>query len=235
LTDKLPANAYVYDHEKLYNKVLKTTDKDRFIDLRKLLKEKSKEDRVYFHTDHHWTLNGAYEGYLAYTNYLETGKVQDEISEYKESEETLGSDKFFGTIYSKVMDSSAKGEDLYIQTDIPEGIKVTCDGKEGEVYDEEKLKEKDKYAVFFGGNYAQMTIENPSATSDKTLLVIKDSFANSMLPYMLSEYKKIDVLDLRYYMGSIKALIAENKYSEELILYEMSNFAEDRNMYKLAM
>ncbi|MCR5202072.1 MAG: hypothetical protein K6D02_03135, partial [Lachnospiraceae bacterium] len=47
LTDKLPANAYVYDHEKLYNKVLKTTDKDRFIDLRKLLKEKSKEDRVY--------------------------------------------------------------------------------------------------------------------------------------------------------------------------------------------
>ena len=71
--------------------------------------------------------------------------------------------------------------------------------------------------------------ENPQ----KKLLVIKDSFANCFVPFLMENYDEITMIDLRYYRKSVRKLLEENQFDRALVLYEMSNFAQDTNIYKL--
>ena len=95
-----------------------------------------------------------------------------------------------------------------------------------------KLTQKDKYAYFFGGNYGKAEISMKQG-GDKKLLVIKDSFANSFVPFLMEDYSDITMLDLRYYNASVQKLVEQGDYDRILILYEMSNFAQDTNIYKI--
>ena len=111
-------------------------------------------------------------------------------------------------------------------------LKVTADGKEIPLYDMSAAGEKDKYKVFLGGNYGETTITG-GCNNGKTLLIIKDSFANSLVPFLTADYENIIMLDLRYYMGSAQQLAAERNVDEILFVCEMSSFANDKNMVKL--
>ena len=111
-------------------------------------------------------------------------------------------------------------------------LKVTADGKEIPLYDMSAAGEKDKYKVFLGGNYGETTIKG-GCNNGKTLLIIKDSFANSLVPFLTADYENIIMLDLRYYMGSAKQLAADKGADEILFVCEMSSFANDKNMVKL--
>ena len=126
-----------------------------------------------------------------------------------------------------------KPDTLIIPENIPD-CQITCDGKKRDgIYEWSKLKEKDKYAVYFGGNYGIVEIENEESEVDKTLVIIKDSYANSMVPYLLSHYKRIVMLDLRYYNESVKSLIEKENPDQLLVLYEMSRFSKDSNLFKI--
>ena len=46
-------------------------------------------------------------------------------------------------------------------------------------------------------------------------------------------YKKIVMLDLRYYNLSVQKVLEENAGADILVLYEMSNFAKEGNLHKL--
>lgn len=50
---------------------------------------------------------------------------------------------------------------------------------------------------------------------------------------MISGFSKIDVVDLRYYNESIRKMIEEGGYTDILVLYNVGNFVEDKNIYKL--
>ena len=113
-----------------------------------------------------------------------------------------------------------------------DNLKVTADGKEIPLYDMSAAGEKDKYKVFLGGNYGETTITG-GCNNGKTLLIIKDSFANSLVPFLTADYENIIMLDLRYYMGSAKQLAADKGADEILFVCEMSSFANDKNMVKL--
>ena len=135
-------------------------------------------------------------------------------------------------MYSKTLTPMAKPDDLYAATNVPQA-EVICDGegKKG-IYDVEKLMQKDKYAYFFGGNYGETKIKCHSS-GKKKMLLIKDSFANSFIPFLMENYSEITMIDLRYYKNPISKKIAEEEFDEILVLYEMSNFAGDKNLYKL--
>jgi hypothetical protein len=128
-------------------------------------------------------------------------------------------------------------EGISIETDAPPADAVAADGTRTQpelsgIYDDTKLDVRDKYAVYFGGNYARLTITNPEAAGKGSLLIFKDSYVNSMVPYLLDEYETITMIDLRYYNGSVPSLISEG-WDEVLVCYEMSNFITDRNLFKL--
>lgn len=244
--EKLPTHGVIYDSEpyETLGVSLCEADSVRFVQTSgELARHLRKNEKLYFSTDHHWTTNGAYIGASVYL-----GAQDRSIAPQADfGVETVRED-FYGTIYSKVAGLGLiRPEALALPLALPEGLTIETDGPPADapgvngeksmpkltgIYDESKLDGKDKYAVYFGGNYGRLTIKNPSAGEGGSLLMFKDSFANSMVPYLLDNYAQITMIDLRYYNESVPALVSEG-WDEILICYEMSNFINDRNLVKL--
>ncbi len=225
LEEYLPKHGTLYDSDEMYQEAQDLLEDVNFIDLREEFQEISKKRQIYYKTDHHWSLYGAYTGAM---NYYES--VGSNGESYEEYGVKAVSNSFYGTLYSKALDRSAIPDEIDAPMELPP-VKVYCDGREKEsIYDIAKLEEKDQYAYFFGGNYGEVDIINENASSQKRLLIIKDSFANSMVPFLLEEYSQIKMLDMRYYKGSVQEMAEEYQAEEVLVLYEMSNFAQDENL-----
>ena len=101
------------------------------------------------------------------------------------------------------------------------------------MYQYDKLSEKDQYQFFFGGNFGEVRISGGSG--EGTVVVLKDSFANCFVPFLLSDYENVIMIDCRYYPGSFRKLLEEETPQDVLILYELNNFANDINQTKLSI
>ena len=247
LSEKLPTRAVLYDpvpYEELGDQICEA-DSVRWVQARDALERAARDsfDDIYFHTDHHWTTNGAFAGANVY---LET--QHEQIASQESFGVEIASEDFYGTLYSKVAGlPGARADELELPQTLPENLVIEADGAPADalgadgkktmpkltgIYDLSKLDMKDKYAVYFGGNYGKITIKNPEAEGKGSLLIIKDSYANSMVPYLLAHYDQITMIDLRYFNESVPELVAEG-WDEVLVCYEMSNFIKDRNLFKL--
>lgn len=238
MQEKLPKNARLFDQAKYIDQVQKAMKDYNFVDVRDTLMDHN-EEYIYYKTDHHWTSAGAC---LAYDVWSERtgGEAETEDGLVK----NVVSDKFRGSLYSKILDADSAYDEIWtygLQKDEAFGSKdctVTIDEKQqlDSIYDDEKLQEKDKYAYFLGGNYGQVHIQNQKAASKakgKNILIIKDSFANSFVPFVTQDYENIYMVDLRYYNGDMKAYLQEHEITDVLVLYNISNFISDRNIHKL--
>ena len=247
LSDQLPTRAVLYDpapYEQSGDELCEA-DSVRWITLRDEL-ERTVHDSlrpVYFKTDHHWTTNGAYVGAAAYLRAHGITPAAQETYDVQTK-----SERFYGTLYSKVAGlPGEKPDELDLPMNLPQEIQIETSGAPADalsangthempqlscIYDLSKLDGKDKYAVYFGGNYGSLTITNPSSQTQRKLLVIKDSYANSMVPYLIDSYAQITMIDLRYYNESVSELTAQG-WDEILVCYEMSNFIKDKNLFKI--
>ena len=219
LRDDLPANAPLFDAEGCFDMLLADFAAEA-IDLRAALTPNAAE--MYYRTDHHWTTQGAqtaYGAWCAATGHTDRSWRLETVST-----------TFRGTLYSKVLLPDSPYDTVAITPDA--AIRsMDCDGAvSGSLYDMAALEEKDHYKVFMGGNYAKVVIDTGAATG-KSLLVVKDSFANSFLPFLVKDYDTITVLDLRYFREGVQPLADEA--TDVLVLYELTNFAADKNLYKL--
>lgn len=224
LSDKLPANAPSYNADVVFD-TAKQLLSCPVIDLRGCFAQNADSSQLYYRTDHHWTSQGAY---LAYRHYCKTlGKT---AAEYPLEQ---ASDNFYGTLYSKVLDAAAEPDAIYAPGKLPR-IKITYeDGTVSDTpYLQERLAQKDQYTYFFGGNYGIVTLETTAANSEK-LLIIKDSFANCFVPYLLGDYSEIVMLDLRYFGGSVEDVITQHGTTQILFLYETSNLLTDTGILRL--
>lgn len=224
--DELPYGAAMYN-EIFYDdyacyEQLSDTFGDQAILTQAALRHRAAEEQVYYRTDHHWTAQGAYVAYRCWCDSTDHEK--------KEYPLTAVSDSFRGTLYSKVLlpdsvyDTVSIAEDVTIRS-------MDCDGTvRDSIYDLSTLQEKDHYKVYMGGNHAKAVIDT-GADTGRTLLVVKDSFANSFIPYLAAEYDTITVVDLRYCREKMQDLADD--CSDILVLYEMTNFASDSNLFKL--
>ncbi len=227
LKDKVPDHAPYYDADAMYDEAETVLKKAKSVDVRPELNEYAKQNQVYYYTDHHWTLLGAYAAYSAYSDANQM--LKHTYSYFTEKKIT---ENFLGTTYSKVMPANPKEDTMYAATNVPQAT-VLYDGVErNNIYDVEKLTQKDKYGYFFGGNYGEVEI-NMKEKPEKKLLVIKDSYANCFVPFLMESFDQITMIDLRYYKKSVQELLRENNYEQVLVLYEISNFAQDTNLYKL--
>lgn len=231
LSDELPAYAPFYNADAMYKAGKAVCKSTHLLDMRdglKGLKQMDMYGDTYFHTDHHWSLHGAYAGYEALCQ-----EFDFEEKAYGYFEPEVVSSDFLGTLHSRVLDGNAKPDKLYAATNIPPLVSVKCDNRSVDgIYDKRKLQEKDKYAYFFGGNYGKVTIQTKNTTG-RELLLFKDSFANSLVPFLLEEYDEITMIDLRYSRESVESILQEKNDADVVVLYEMSSFAEDGNLWKL--
>ncbi len=189
---------------------------------------------VFYRTDHHWTTMGAYQGYTALMSAMNGSFT------LLDSEPTLVSDSFYGTTWSSAGAGWVKPDEMYTWvpdngftgnttvTRYPEGLPI-----EGcTLYDRSKLEVKDKYSMFLGGNQGLCVIQNPDAQGGK-LLVIRDSYADSLAPFLSLDYQEVHLFDLRYNRTSLKQYVADNGIDQVLVLYSSSNFSTDANLFLL--
>ena len=230
--DLLPANAPDVVDEKeaiqyIYNHVSCQT-----VDVLTALKKEKENNNVFYNLDHHWSYYGAYIGYKTYMESI--GLTPAGLDEIKC---TTVSDDFRGTLYSKVLIDSMASDSI-VAPDLS-GLNLTVtnvDKKEVRqtYYYDEFLKQKDKYCYFGGGNPAKMTIENPDAKNDRELLIVKDSYANSLIPFLVRDFKKIHILDPRYYVRHISDYAkSEEGITDILVLYNLDSLNTNSGIVKL--
>ncbi len=178
--------------------------------------------QLYYRTDHHWTTEGAFAAYQMFAAAAGITPITEEAADLQ-----IISESFRGTLDSKVLDSAGPTDAVTVPFSLPD-VKVTADGKSISVLEMGKLHEKDQYQVFFGGNHGQVTIETGAGTG-RSLLMFKDSYANCFVPFLLTHYDTITMIDLRYHDGSWTEQI-NTAPDDVLVLYEMSNFCKDMNI-----
>lgn len=221
LQNKLPTFAYYSIQKDIISLAQSKTNTICPIELLK----QNKDEYIYYKTDHHQTSFGSYLSYKAFCE-------AKNITPIKYSSTVL-SNNFYGSTWSKATLNYISPDAIStVKTNI--NCKVTINDSQvlNSIYDYSKLETKDKYAVFLGGNYGKVIIDT-SANSDKTLLLIKDSYANGLIPYLVNHYKTIVMLDLRYYNQSVKKLTEEIKPDETLLIYNVSSLATDTSFKKL--
>ena len=98
------------------------------------------------------------------------------------------------------------------------------------LYDRTYLDQKDKYSAFLGGNQPLCVIRNEALPDGGKLLLVRDSYSDSLAPFLSQSFSEVHLLDLRYYRASVAQYAAENDIDGILVLYSVPNFVTDRNL-----
>ncbi len=229
LRNKLPAGLENVDQAEAINRIYQTVGNGTVTTLPLLeALQNHKEEYIYYRTDHHWTTLGAYYGYEAYC--LEKG-LEPALLNFPAKEV----EDFYGTYFSKAKLHSAQSDTItYYEIPIAE-MTADLEEKEG-LYQVEQFSKRDKYAAFLYGNHGLTVIRSEhfdKTEHPKRLLVIKDSFANCLVPFLTQNYDEITVIDLRHFSIKISSFLDGQEFDDTLILYNYLNFSNDTNLYKL--
>ena len=189
-----------------------------------------KDEYIYYRTDHHWTTQGAYYAYSELCGALGLEPFDRAVHT------AVDVPDFYGTFYSRARTWNAQPDTLtYYDLDNPltiytvTGPGMPTEGQTTGLYDLDKLDVYDKYAAFLHGNNGLSRVEGDG---EGRILVIKDSYANSFVPFLTANYAQIDVIDLRNYNYGLDGLIAENGYDQILVLYSFDSFKSDPYLYR---
>ena len=224
LREKLPAFAPHYKEQRFYDALQQKLEKEDVLISVEPVLDAHKEEEIYYRTDHHWTTLGAWYAYEQYTKAV-GGDLQR--AQGKKKFRCISKD-FYGTTYAKINYArQADKIEIYEPADKLRVVYNMGEKKTKTLYDVSFLKTADQYSVFTGGNQAVLEITG-GIKNGKTLLLIKDSFANSILPFLAEDYEKLVVVDLRQLNVSGDRLLEMFSPTDILILYNSAQFAQDK-------
>ena len=229
--DRLPKGAESWDQAAFIARAAELEGAES-IDFLTALSGRAGED-IFYRTDHHWTTLGAYYGYAALMEALGRGEEVPEPEAVKAWDLPV-SNGFQGTLYSQSGIHWLEPDSIEFWVK-ESGLTVTSwrDGtpKEARLYEYDYLGEKDKYSAFLGGNQPLCVIRNPEGTGK--LLVIRDSYADSLAPFLAQHFEEVHLLDPRYYRYAASGYAAENGIDAIAVVYSVPNFITDRNLVLL--
>lgn len=229
LNDRLPWLASVEDQNQMISMVEQSLgDSVTWVDAASAL-NKHKREKIYYLTDHHWTSLGAFYTFQEAAPAL---GIEEDVSD-KFLSYTV-SDSFNGVLASESGAGLGTEEniDIYVPREGDNDVIVNYvneSKRTTSLYDSSKLETKDQYGVFLGGNTSLIDIRTVS-TSQKRLLVVKDSFANSFIPFLAPYYREIVVVDPRYYSGTIEDIMNSYRITDALFLYSGNSFFTDNSI-----
>ena len=219
--DMTAARAALYREESgFYDAV--TAGKD-FISLKESFGESA--EPVFYATDHHWNDRGVYLAYLAFCR----DRGLEPAGEESFARAEYG--PFYGTTFSRSAYPFVKGDTL-VCLEPAAHVEMAADGKEtsDHLIFPEKAESYDGYEVFLDGNHGILTITNPEGERG-TLMVFRDSFASSLLPYLCMHYRRVIAVDARYYPKTFRQAIAEAGEVEEILyVYSLDSLANDTSL-----
>ena len=221
--ENVPANAPLLDENTYLDQLSAAVQAagGRFVDVRGTLTD-HKGEYLYYRTDHHWTS-------LAARYAFETLSAQLDLQPVRSYTVYPVSDSFEGTLAAKTGSHAALDTiEIYVpDTDVQYAVTYAdtqttiCS-----LYDRAKLAEKNQYEVFFGGNHARVDIQT-TADTGRTLLLLKDSYANCFVQFLTPYYDRILMIDPRYFYDDLGALLRRERVTDALILYNYNTFVQD--------
>lgn len=192
------------------------------------------EAQLYYRTDHHWTMEGAFVGYCEWADSVGiTPKQREEFSD-----KILKTD-FYGTVSAKINAQAVPDSLLAL---IPKfNVEYLVEYPDSTVpettlYAEEMLYGPEPYGVYLKGNQSLTRIRTIGAGDDRNgrkLLVVKDSFGNSLVPFLVNHYPETLVIDLRYYNQSLGELIRKEQITDICVVYNTAQMAKETSLYKI--
>ena len=194
-------------------------------DLTAILQLDRSGERLFYRTDHHWTSEGAFavfqqtaaslgiESLPAYTRYTLTNDFRGTLSARS------GNHRLTDTITIY-----APKDETSLLVRIPD-----TNEKSTSLYQAEALDGGDPYTVFLGGNHPVVEISSMNMNG-RHLLLFKDSYANSFVPFLAPYYETITMVDPRYYYDDLSLLIKQHEINEVLFLYSADTLFEDTSL-----
>lgn len=224
-SELLPSNAPTYSEKKTIDYIYNNIKFDT-IDVYDALNKYNSDYQMYYKLDNHWT---TYAAYYAYVEYAKANNINYySLNSFKIEEVT---NMFNGTLYSKANDYTRKPDSIYL-FDLPntsysvnyiDNNKITTS-----LYEYSYLNKKDKYSLFLDNNHSLIEITNNIVKNNKQLLVIKDSYANCLVPFLINHYEKMYIIDPNYYKESISEFIKSNKNIKDLLyVYNINSIDKD--------
>lgn len=237
--EKLPASAPMLDEGAYLDRLFSTLGAENCLDLRQAFTA-NKDKKLYYDTDHHWTTEGG--AYLAYQQFCRRlGLTPMQVSEA----DFVQVPDFYGTTYAKCVLWNEQPDAIHylnlanrmtIWNSDLQGNLTPSAGADAQdptlgLYDLSKIDTTDKYALFLHGNNGYTTIEGNGTGK---LLVIKDSYANCLAPYLTENYAQIGVIDPRGYSLPIDDLMEKEGYDQVLLVFNFQTFVTNNNLSFMA-
>lgn len=190
--------------------------------------DQHKDAYIYYKGDHHWTTLGAYTMFEAW-------QKQRGLNDKIEYEAISVNDAFYGTL------ANASGMDIKDrieiyqpkQSDIKAMVTYVQEQKRtATIYDQTKQYGSNPYEIFLGGNFERIDIKT-TAENERSLLLVKDSYANCFLPFLLAHYHKIIMIDPRFYYDALDEVIKEEQISDVMFLLNAYTLFHDSSLLNL--
>lgn len=177
-----------YDYEKMFTYLRENLPDMTYIDIADLL---AVED--FYYTDTHWRQDRIVDVAQA------LGDAMGVTLEAEYEAVTLDT-HFYGVYYGQLALPLEPDSITYLEhEDFAECTIINHEtGKEIPMYDAGKAVGRDPYEMFLSGSLSVITIENPNASTEKELVIFRDSFGSSLAPLLVEGYAKITILDARY-------------------------------------
>ncbi len=183
-----------------------------------------RSEYLYFRTDHHWTHLGAY---YAYEDFCEAKGITPNA---QDSYEKATFDGFIGSFYfNNTQDTTLKNNPDTIYANIPTAnATMTVTAADGTVFDWPIVKDVTdynagtKYSCFIAGDNPYVIIENADITDGSSCIVVKDSFGNAFVPYLVDHYQTVHVIDFRYWTGDLATFAEENGVEDVIFVNNIS-------------
>ena len=194
------------------------------------------KEYLYYRTDHHWTARGAYYAYLAFCE--EKGIEPTPLEDYQK----LQYDGFLGTFYENKglnRPTAMSNNPDYVEAFIPNGTNIAVlHAKDGTVdYDSRviftKLTKSNKYLCFIGGDHPLVEIHNPKINDGSSIVVIKESYGNAFVPFLVDSYEYVYVIDYRHWSGDLADFVIDNGIDDVLFLNVISNTSTPERLVEL--
>lgn len=226
--EELPAGAPMIDENAMLDDIFaRVGESAAVLDLRDTFTA-CKDEYLYFKTDHHWTPHGAYRAYEQFCALK--GLTPFDTS----AQQPVTVSGFQGTHYSATRLWNVEDDVItYYPLENPMTIyRITGEAQyepqtTEPLINTDKFNTRDKYAAFLDGNNGYSVIEGNGTGS---ILVVKDSYANSFVPNLTQNYAKIGVVDFRNFKYGLDSTIEQEGYDEVLILYNFQTFIADTNL-----
>ncbi len=193
------------------------SDDVKTIDTIKTLREHN-DEYLYFRTDHHWTQLAAY---YVYQNFCKVKGIEAHDLSYYDKKEFKN---FLGTFYSTLGNSNMEANPDTVDAYVPKGTNDMTfwdtDGKEWNwnvIYDVDSWASSSKYMTFIGGDRPMEVIENPQIKDGSSCVVLKESYGNCFVPFLVDHYQTVYVLDYRYTTVNVLDFVKE-KQADDLII-----------------